>query len=53
MGKIAEKYSDRIYLTDDNPRNENPSKIEKISKEELRKLKFMNYLIEKKRFIRL
>jgi MurE/MurF fusion protein len=27
MGKIAEKYSDIIYLTDDNPRNENPSKI--------------------------
>ena len=24
MGKIAEKYSDKIYLTDDNPRNENP-----------------------------
>ncbi len=29
MGKIAEKYSDTIYLTDDNPRNENPSKIRK------------------------
>ena len=29
MGKIADKYSDRIYLTDDNPRNENPSKIRK------------------------
>ena len=27
MGRIAEKYSHRIYLTDDNPRNENPSKI--------------------------
>ena len=27
MGKIADKYSDRIYLTDDNPRNESPSKI--------------------------
>ncbi len=27
MGKIASKYSDSIYLTDDNPRNENPSKI--------------------------
>tara|TARA_B100000963_G_scaffold360802_1_gene393187 strand:+ start:4917 stop:7769 length:2853 start_codon:yes stop_codon:yes gene_type:complete len=27
MGKIAEKYSNEIYLTDDNPRNENPFKI--------------------------
>ncbi|MDC1033242.1 UDP-N-acetylmuramoyl-L-alanyl-D-glutamate--2,6-diaminopimelate ligase [Candidatus Pelagibacter sp.] len=27
MGKIASKYADKIYLTDDNPRNENPQKI--------------------------
>jgi MurE/MurF fusion protein len=27
MGKIASKYADKIYLTDDNPRNENPKKI--------------------------
>tara|TARA_B100000963_G_scaffold286958_1_gene256093 strand:- start:15037 stop:17880 length:2844 start_codon:yes stop_codon:yes gene_type:complete len=27
MGKIAENYSDEIYLTDDNPRFENPKKI--------------------------
>ena len=27
MGKIASKYSDKIYLTDDNPRYENPKKI--------------------------
>ena len=27
MGKIASDYSDRIYLTDDNPRFENPKKI--------------------------
>ena len=27
MGKIANKYSDKIYLTDDNPRFENPKKI--------------------------
>ncbi len=33
MGRIAEKYSDRIYLTDDNPRNEKPSKI----REEIKK----------------
>jgi len=29
MGKIANQYCDRIYLTDDNPRNENPKKIRK------------------------
>ena len=27
MGKIADIYSDEIYLTDDNPRFENPSEI--------------------------
>ncbi len=27
MGKIASDYCDRIYLTDDNPRYENPKKI--------------------------
>ena len=27
MGKIAFKFADIIYLTDDNPRNENPRKI--------------------------
>ena len=27
MGKIANEYCDKIYLTDDNPRNENPKKI--------------------------
>ena len=27
MGKIASKYAYKIYLTDDNPRNENPQKI--------------------------
>ena len=39
MGKIAEKYSDRIYLTDDNPRNENPSKIRKNIKTGIKKVK--------------
>ena len=29
MGKIASNYSDKIYLTDDNPRYENPKKIRK------------------------
>jgi len=27
MGRIAASYCDQIYLTDDNPRNENPKKI--------------------------
>ena len=27
MGKISSIYADRIYLTDDNPRSENPQKI--------------------------
>ena len=35
MGKIAEKYSNKIYLTDDNPRNENPSKIRREVKKGL------------------
>ena len=39
MGSIAEKYSDRIYLTDDNPRNENPSKIRKDIKRGIKKTK--------------
>ena len=37
MGKIAEKYSDKIYLTDDNPRNENPFKIRKEIKKGIKK----------------
>ena len=27
MGNIARKYCEKIFITDDNPRNENPSKI--------------------------
>ncbi len=27
MGKVADKFADKIYITDDNPRNENPKKI--------------------------
>ena len=26
MGKIADKYCEKVYLTDDNPRNEIPKK---------------------------
>ena len=39
MGKIAEKYSNKIYLTDDNPRNESPSKIREEIKKGINKNK--------------
>ena len=39
MGKIAEEYSDKIYLTDDNPRNESPSKIRKEIKNGIKRIK--------------
>ena len=37
MGKIASDYSDKIYLTDDNPRYENPKKIRKDIKRGIKK----------------
>ena len=39
MGKIANQYCDRIYLTDDNPRYENPKKIRKLIKKNINKSK--------------
>ena len=48
MGKIAEKYSDSIYLTDDNPRNENPSKIRKDIKKGIKKKKINEFPNRKK-----
>jgi murE/murF fusion protein len=39
MGKIADKLSNKIYLTDDNPRNENPSNIRKEIKKGIKKTK--------------
>ena len=38
MGKIAEKYSDKIFLTDDNPRYENPNSIRNDIKKGIKKL---------------
>ena len=35
MGKIAARYADIIYLTDDNPRNESPKKFEMTLKKVL------------------
>ena len=39
MGKIANQYCDRIYLTDDNPRYENPEKIRNSIKKNIDKSK--------------
>ncbi len=38
MGKIASKYSNKIYLTDDNPRFENPKKIRNDIKKGIKRL---------------
>ena len=39
MGRIAERYSNKIYLTDDNPRNESPLKIRNDIKKGFKKAK--------------
>jgi murE/murF fusion protein len=39
MGKIADLFSDKIYLTDDNPRLEQPTKIRKEIKRGIKKQK--------------
>ena len=39
MGKIADDYADEIYLTDDNPRFENPINIRKDIKKGIKKEK--------------
>jgi murE/murF fusion protein len=39
MGKIADIFSDKIYLTDDNPRFENPNKIREDIKKGIKKQK--------------
>ena len=41
MGKIADNYADEIYLTDDNPRFENPNKIRKDIKKGIKKRKII------------
>ena len=41
MGKIADNYADEIYLTDDNPRFENPNKIRKDIKKGIKKKKII------------
>ena len=39
MGKIADLYCDIIYLTDDNPRNENPNFIRREIKKGIKRSK--------------
>jgi len=46
MGSIAEQYSEQIFITNDNPRNEDPDKIIKDIKSGL---KTKNYIIIKNR----
>ncbi len=41
MGGIANKYCDKIYLTDDNPRREDPKKIRKALKSNISKNKVL------------
>ena len=41
MGKIANQYCNKIYLTDDNPRNENPNLIRKAIKKFIKKNKLL------------
>ena len=48
MGKIADKYCDKIYLTDDNPRNENPNLIRKEIKKGIKKKNFFEIKERKK-----
>src|SRR6056300_1574950 len=40
MGRIAASYCDQIYLTDDNPRSENPNKIREDIKKGILNAKF-------------
>ena len=39
MGKIANQYCDKIFLTDDNPRYENPKKIRNQIKKKINRSK--------------
>ena len=41
MGKIANNYCDKIFLTDDNPRNESPKKIRNEIKKKIHRSKLI------------
>ena len=53
MGKIANQYCDRVYLTDDNPRDENPKKIRQAIKKTIDRSKFLRFQADLKLFTRL
>ena len=40
MGKIADDFADEVYLTDDNPRFENPDRIRMDIKRGIKRKKF-------------
>ena len=42
MGKIVNKLCNKVYVTDDNPRNEKPSKIRKEIIKNIKKEKVFN-----------
>ena len=48
MGKIANQYCDKIYLTDDNPRRENPEKIRRETRLKINKKKLIEIPSRKK-----
>ncbi len=48
MGKIANQYSNKIFLTDDNPRYENPKKIRNQIKSKIDKSKLIEIASRKK-----
>ena len=48
MGRIANKYCNKIYLTDDNPRNENPKFIRKQIMKKIQKHKIIEIASRKK-----
>ena len=43
MGMVADLFSDKIYLTDDNPRSERPSKIRRDIKKGIQKQKILEF----------
>ena len=50
IGKIVNKYCEKIYLTDDNPRNENPKKIRNAIKTNINKNK-LHEIVDRKKAI--